>query len=85
MRPACERCISGHNVCNYDMEEGMTRQEYLRSQLSDQANEMAQLETILYAMRHGTDEEATEVLARLRLGESVAQLCSMLRSRTEAL
>lgn len=66
------------------MEEGMTRQEHLRSQLSDQANEMAQLETILNVMRHGTDEEATEVLARLRLGESVAQLCSMLESRAES-
>ena len=65
------------------MEEGMTRQEYLHSQLSDQANEMAQLETILYAMRHGRDEEATEVLARLRLGESVAQLCSLLGDRRE--
>ena len=63
----------------------MTRQEHLRSRLFDQTNEMAQLETILHAMRHGTDEEATEVLARLRLGESVAQLCSMLGNRTEAL
>lgn len=66
------------------MEEGMTRQQHLRSQLSDQTNEMAQLETILHVMRHGTDGEAIEVLARLRLGESIAQLCSMLRDRTEA-
>lgn len=59
----------------------MTRQEHFRSQISDQADEIAQLKTVLFAMRHSTDEEATEVLARLRLGESVEQLCIMLDGR----
>lgn len=67
------------------MEEGVSRQEHIRSQLSDQANEIAQLKIILYALRHGTDQEATEVLARLRIGESVEQLWSTLLARYESL
>ena len=59
----------------------MSRQEHIRSQLSDQASEIAQLKMILFTLRHGTDQEATEVLARLRIGESVEQLCSMLKAR----
>ena len=59
----------------------MSRQEHIRSQLSDQTSEIAQLKTILFALRHGTDQEATEVLARLRIGESVEQLCSILVER----
>ena len=60
----------------------MSRQEHIRSQLSDQTSEIAQLKTILFALRHGTDQEATEVLARLRIGESVEQLCSILVERS---
>ena len=59
----------------------MSRQEHIRSQLSDQANEIAQLKMVLFTLSHGTDQEATEVLARLRIGESVEQLCSMLQAR----
>jgi hypothetical protein len=36
---------------------------------------------VVHTMRDGTDEEATEILARLRVGESVEQLCNMLLGR----
>lgn len=68
-------------VCNYNVEEGMTRQEHIRSQLSDKTREIAQLKMVVHTMRDGTDEEATEILARLRVGESVEQLCNMLLGR----
>lgn len=60
------------------MEEGMTRHQHMRSQLFQQTTEIAQLQVIVNAMRHGTDAEAAEVLARLRMGESVEQLCDLL-------
>ena len=56
----------------------MTRQEHIRSQLSDISHEIAQLEMVLRAMRDGTNEEATEILARLRMGESVEELCKLI-------
>lgn len=59
----------------------MTRQQHMRSQLLQKTNEIAQLEVIVNAMRNGTDEEAAEVLARLRMGESVGQLCCLLEGR----
>ena len=59
----------------------MTRQGHLRSQYLHQATENTQLKAVLLAMRHGTDEEAAEMLARLRMGESIEQLCSLLEGR----
>lgn len=59
----------------------MTRQEHLRSQLVPQTNELARLKFILLAMKDGTDESATEILARLRMGASVEQLCGLLEDR----
>jgi len=56
----------------------MTRQEHIRSQLSDISHEIAQLKMVLRAMRDGTNEEATEILARLRMGESVEELCKLI-------
>jgi hypothetical protein len=63
----------------------MTRQEHLRSQILQQAIEIAHLKIVLLAMRHGTDDEAAEILARLRIGESVEQLGSLLERKAEIL
>lgn len=59
----------------------MTRHQHMRSQLCQQANEIVQLRVILDTLRDGTDAEAAELLARLRLGESVEQLCDLLEHR----
>jgi hypothetical protein len=59
----------------------MIRQEHIRSQLSDKTREISQLKMVVHAMRDGTDEEATEILARMRVGENVEQLCNMLLGR----
>jgi hypothetical protein len=59
----------------------MTRQEDLRSQISRQNNQLDRMKTVLRVMRYGSDDEATEVLARLRLGESIEELSDVLRRR----
>lgn len=69
---------------NQEVREGTTRQKHLQSQLLQQSDEIAQLRTIVVTMRNGTDEKATEILARLRLGESVEQLCRLADSEGES-
>lgn len=61
-------------ICAYDGDEGATRQQHLRSVLEQQGEELARLEIVFELLRSGTDQEATEALARLRLGESIEQL-----------
>ena len=69
-----------HNIAelNLKIKEGKTREEHLRWQVLVQANEIAQYKAIVLAMRSDTDEDATEILARLRLGESIEDLCARL-------
>lgn len=65
----------------YTAEKGMTRQEHLCSQNLQQSNDIAQLKIVVHAMRDGADEKAAEILARLRMGESIEQLCNLLEGR----
>lgn len=59
----------------------MTRQEDLRSQISRQDDQLDRMKTVLRAMRFGSDDEATGVLAKLRLGESIEELSDVLQRR----
>lgn len=68
---------------NLEVEGGTKRQKDLRSKLLEQNSEIAQSRAVVLAMRDNTDEKATEILARLRLGESVEELCKLLEGRVE--
>lgn len=61
-------------ACVYEFEQGMNWQSDLRSQISRQNDELCRLTAILDRMRFGTDGEAAELLARLRLGDSIEEL-----------
>lgn len=51
--------------------------------LKEKAKQLHRLKSIVDTMQYGSDEEAAELLARLRLGESVDELASHLeRTRT---
>lgn len=52
----------------------MNWQSDLRSQLSRQNDELVRLKALVDRLRQGSDQEATEILARLRLGDSIEDL-----------
>jgi hypothetical protein len=56
----------------------------LTNTVNEQKGRLHQLETILAAMRNGTDSEAAEVMSWIRIGESVESIVSYIESRSRA-
>lgn len=56
----------------------MNWQSDLRFQLSRQNDELVRLRALVDRLRKGSDQDATEILARLRLGDSIEDLTNML-------
>lgn len=52
--------------------------------MCQQGEELNRLKIVMGFMKNGSDKDATEVLARLRLGESVEQLASLLQEESPA-
>jgi hypothetical protein len=77
-RPACTYCSERSLDCTYSVAEGATRTNDLKRRLRETSNKAHAFGLLLEVMRQGTDEEATKVLARLRIGESLQGiLCSL--------
>lgn len=51
----------------------MTKRQHLRQEYTEQRRELGNALTILDILRSGTDQEATETLAHLRLGQTLDQ------------
>jgi hypothetical protein len=81
----CARCQSSSNVCTFDakMLSG-ERLNTLTHAFNEQKGRLNHLETILAAMRTGTDAEAAELMAWIRIGESVQSIVSYLESKSRA-
>jgi len=75
-RPACAHCARKGSECRYDIEEGVTRQQDLRTRLSSVQEELNQMKTLVHQLRHGSVPHALQLLARLRTDETVARLVS---------
>jgi hypothetical protein len=73
-RPVCQYCKDCNLDCFWETSEGLTRMEDMRQQLRSVMNNLDNLEAIVGEMRNGTDEEATMVLARLRLGAPIEEV-----------
>ena len=73
-RPACAYCIERQLECIYDVAEGETRTNDLKRKLKDSEIRAQAFGRILAAMREGSIYQATEVLARLRMGESLRDI-----------
>jgi hypothetical protein len=73
-RPACQYCKDLNLDCLWEASEGLTRMEDMRQQLRSVTTNLHNLEAIVSKMRNGTDEEATMVLARLRLGAPIEEV-----------
>ncbi|EXK88757.1 hypothetical protein FOQG_08052 [Fusarium oxysporum f. sp. raphani 54005] len=84
-RHPCARCQFSSNVCTYDTKvlSGETLNR-LTNAVNEQKGRLNQLETILAAMRNGTDSEAAEVMSWIRIGESVESIVSCIESKSRA-
>jgi hypothetical protein len=69
-RPACAYCAERDLECTYDVAEGETRTNDLKRRLKDSEIKVHAFGRILAVMREGNIYQATEVLARLRMGET---------------
>jgi hypothetical protein len=78
-RPQCTRCSRLNLQCHYDVAEGVTRSDrmkYLRRE--NMAGRVDDMERVIQALRTGSDHEASTILARLRLGDSVDDMAKYL-------
>lgn len=55
----------------------MTKQQHLHVRLQQKDEQLGIMKSVLYNMQHGSDGEATELLARLRTGETVEELANI--------
>jgi hypothetical protein len=58
----------------YDSEEGTTRQQDPRNRLGSAQIELAKLKRFVHSLQNSSDADAAGLLARLRMGEDIAQL-----------
>lgn len=81
--PTCDRCASRGLNCTYDVdEEGVTRREHLRRQFEEQRGELDRAHAVLAFLQGGSDHEAAQCLARLRIGYTVDEVYQMIGSNT---
>lgn len=70
--------------CSWDIEDGLTRSQSLKAKLANARRKLDDLEVLIHAMRDGTDEQSTMLLAKLRLGYDVETLAESIRSCSDA-
>ncbi|KAM0548165.1 hypothetical protein ACHAPJ_009963 [Fusarium lateritium] len=81
----CARCQFSSNVCTFDTKTlSGERLNRLTHAFNQQKGRLNQLETILAAMRNGTDAEAAEVMSWIRIGEPVESIVSYIDSNSKA-
>jgi hypothetical protein len=79
-RPVCRFCSDRNLECSWDIGDGLTRTADLKRKLQEATGRSEDLDTLVDAMRYGTDEVSTMLLARLRLGEPIEDLVTALRT-----
>lgn len=77
-RPSCKYCTEHELECSYDVAEGSTRTSDLKRKLRESSKKAHYLGCVLAALRDGTDFQASQILARLRLGDSLPDLLRLL-------
>jgi hypothetical protein len=77
-KPACAYCVERRLECTYDVAEGETRTNDLERILKDFEIRAQAFGRILAVMREGNIYQATEVLARLRMGDSLRDVLQSL-------
>ncbi|KAI4718287.1 hypothetical protein E4T48_05458 [Aureobasidium sp. EXF-10727] len=70
-RPSCSACQTRGLSCTYDVVEGATRTEDLKQKVSSLSLRVRNLEMFVNKLRYSTDNEASAILAQLRLGDTI--------------
>ncbi|KAG9527445.1 hypothetical protein KCU93_g5092, partial [Aureobasidium melanogenum] len=70
-RPSCSACQTRGLSCTYDVVEGATRTEDLKQKVSSLSLRVRNLELFANKLRYSTDNEASAILAQLRLGDTI--------------
>lgn len=78
-RPVCRFCSDRNLECSWDIGDGLTRTADLKRKLQEANGRSDDLDELVGAMRHGTDQTSTMLLARLRLGDTLAELLTKIR------
>ena len=74
-RPVCERCEKHGTECVYDVaQEGLTRMQNLQQQLEATTTDRGKMQSLFNMLQHGSDQEATMLLATLRMGATIDEL-----------
>ena len=60
--------------CSYEVADGMTRSEDLKLKVREATERGDRLDQLVDAMRQGTDQQSSELLARLRVGATLDDL-----------
>lgn len=79
-RPVCSYCDRRGLDCSWDVLDGLTRLKDLKRKVQEAEMRLHQLRILVEAMRTGSDQVSTTLLARLRLGASVDELVQSLPS-----
>ena len=78
-RPVCRFCSDRNLECSWDIGDGLTRTADLKQKLQEANLKSEDLSELVSAMRTGTDQTSSMLLARLRLGCSTEELLSNIR------
>lgn len=73
-RPTCRSCRDRSQKCEWHVEEGVTRMEDLKRKLKLVIERTQTLNRLTDAMRSGSDDESSMLLARLRVGHSIEDI-----------
>jgi hypothetical protein len=77
-RPTCSYCNERGLNCSYNVAEGTTRTNDLKRKLREATSRAHVFGLVLAVMREGSDDQATTVLAKLRMGQSSLEIVSSL-------
>ncbi|KAF2764676.1 hypothetical protein EJ03DRAFT_18075 [Teratosphaeria nubilosa] len=73
--PCCVRCKRTGATCTYDVaQEGITKMQSLQQKLDDSNTTLDLVMTVIAKLQSSSDVEASNILARLRLGENIMDI-----------
>jgi len=78
--PVCRFCSDRKLECSWDVPDGLTKTADLKRKIQETTSRVESLELLVNAMRSGTDDVSTMLLASLRLGASVEGLVGFLQA-----
>ena len=82
-RPVCQSCSTRRTECSWDTTDGLTKTQDLKAELADVTRRLHNFEILIDAMRSGSNQSATMLLAQLRLGNEAEALAWSIRVHSD--